>query len=147
MESSTNTFRYSPLDSSKGEIRLITLQPSQEHSATIRCEIFQASLEEEPVFEALSYAWGDTTASSQIFANKDEFKVTVSLKTALRYIRDQNAVRMLWIDAICINQRDNMERSEQVSLMGRIYSSAICDLLWLGEDTGLDDDVASVPES
>jgi hypothetical protein len=146
MESSTNTFRYSTLDSSKGEIRLISLQPSNEHSAAIRCEIFHASLEEEPAFEALSYAWGDTTASSQIFVNDDEFYVTLSLETALRYIREQHTARTLWIDAICINQRDIRERSEQVSLMGRIYSSAMCDLLWLGEDTGLDDDVASVLE-
>jgi hypothetical protein len=146
MESSTNTFRYSPLDSSKGEIRLITLLPSTEPSASIRCEIFPTSLEEEPAFEALSYVWGDTTPSSQIFVNEDEFNVTMSLETALRHIRDHNAAITLWIDAICINQQDNDERGKQVSLMGRIYSSAIRDLLWLGEDTGLDDNVASVLE-
>jgi hypothetical protein len=64
----------------------------------------------------------------------ERINVTISLGTALRHSRDQNAVKMLWIDAISINQRDIEERDKQVPLMERIYSSAIRELLWLGED-------------
>jgi len=40
---------------------------------------------------------------------------------------------MLWIDALCINQRDIQERSHQVQHMATIYRSAKSVVIWLGE--------------
>jgi hypothetical protein len=39
----------------------------------------------------------------------------------------------IWIDAICINQDDNLERSAQVQIMGSIYQTAKRLRIWLGE--------------
>jgi hypothetical protein len=40
---------------------------------------------------------------------------------------------LLWIDGVCINQTDILERNRQVQLMGEIYSRASCVLIWLGD--------------
>lgn len=44
--------------------------------------------------------------------------------------------RSLWVDAVCINQRDNKEKGHQVALVAKIYSNANCVLVWLGESNG-----------
>lgn len=44
----------------------------------------------------------------------------------------------IWCDALCINQNDNVEKSHQVALMGRIYSTAAFVLAWLGIDKDSD---------
>ena len=53
---------------------------------------------------------------------------------ALRRLRDPAVSRILWIDAICINQSDKNEKSHQVAMMGEIYSSCQKAIVWLGED-------------
>lgn len=39
----------------------------------------------------------------------------------------------MWVDALCINQTDNVERAEQVAKMGSIYSRTSHLIVWLGE--------------
>ncbi|KAL2197703.1 heterokaryon incompatibility protein-domain-containing protein [Corynascus similis CBS 632.67] len=60
---------------------------------------------------------------------------TVSLYTGLRRLRCRDAVRVLWADAVCINQNDTLEKNTQVRLMSRIYSQPSRVLIWLGEDS------------
>jgi len=45
---------------------------------------------------------------------------------------------LLWVDAICINQADIQERSNQVAMMLDMYKNARKTLVWLGEDEGCD---------
>jgi hypothetical protein len=47
-----------------------------------------------------------------------------------------SAARTVWIDAICINQDDILERNVQVQMMGMVYEKATCVLIWLGEEIG-----------
>jgi predicted AAA+ superfamily ATPase len=58
----------------------------------------------------------------------------LSLESALRQFRQRNEVVVLWVDAICINQFDNEERTQQVALMGDIYSQSKEVVIWLGKD-------------
>jgi hypothetical protein len=46
-----------------------------------------------------------------------------------------------WIDALCINQQDNAEKSHQVAHMGAIYSNARRVAVWLGRQKD-DSDIA-----
>jgi hypothetical protein len=66
--------------------------------------------------------------------NGVEVSVTANLESALRHMRLQNQTRMLWADAICINQSDIAEKNIQVRLMGEIYTSCSKCLVWLGEE-------------
>lgn len=79
-----------------------------------------------PIYEALSYVWdiiGDPVDIKIGPSGSDRLFITQNLATALPYLRYENEIRTLWIDAICINQQDLRERSSQVRIMGDIYRS------------------------
>ena len=59
--------------------------------------------------------------------------ITLNLGSALRHLRNEKRPRSLWIDAICINQKDLEERGSHVSVMAGIYRCAELVLIWLGE--------------
>ncbi|KAL8645808.1 MAG: hypothetical protein Q9226_007132 [Calogaya cf. arnoldii] len=60
--------------------------------------------------------------------------VTRNLTVALQHLRYKKEPRILWVDAICINQQDAQERSAQVQRMGEIYQSAHQTTIWLGPE-------------
>jgi hypothetical protein len=54
-------------------------------------------------YEALSYCWGDNTAfKTPIICNGARLEITRNLKSALQHLRDEENVRILWVDAICL---------------------------------------------
>jgi hypothetical protein len=80
----------------------------------------------------LSYVWGNIRDSATILADGRTISVTKSLETALRHLRYPDRPRTLWVDYVCINQEDILERSQQVAKMGLIYERADSVLIWLG---------------
>jgi hypothetical protein len=123
---------YSPLP--PNSIRLVTIQPGLLHEDIfLSVDVFD--LDNCQPFDALSYVWGDPEPSSRIIGNGIEIRVTQNLFLALRRLRAEakSSVVKLWIDAICINQEDNLERSVQVMLMQRIYLQAVTVIIWLGD--------------
>lgn len=95
-----------------------------------------------PLYEALSYVWGDLFDPQSITLNGHPFYVTSALNTALLHLRSRTEERRFWVDALCINQADVEERNEQVRMMGRIYAGARRVLVWLGapEEDGRDEE-------
>ncbi|OBT93614.2 hypothetical protein VE01_08081 [Pseudogymnoascus verrucosus] len=65
--------------------------------------------------------------------------VTENLENALRHVRLPDKTITLWVDALCINQSDELEKSEQVGQMHEIYSRAASVLAWLGPAAGYSD--------
>lgn len=65
-----------------------------------------------------------------------ELNVPRKSRLALRRLRYEDTTRVLWIDAICINQDDLIERSQQVALMDKIYKRGRRNLTWLGKADG-----------
>ena len=59
--------------------------------------------------------------------------ITTNLEAALRYLRDPEKEKAVWIDAICINQSDVEERNAQVHFMKKVYSKTMYVRVWLGE--------------
>ena len=86
-----------------------------------------------PQYEALSYTWGPQSPTVEITINEQPFAVRENLYNALTRLRRSDKHRVLWIDAICINQEDIIERSDQVQRMRSIYQRAETVLIWLGE--------------
>jgi hypothetical protein len=85
-------------------------------------------------YEALSYTWGDASKLKPIIIGAShEFYVTSNCYDALRRLRDHDGKRLIWIDAICINQEDDAERTQQIGIMGEIYGCASQVLVYLGE--------------
>lgn len=115
------------------EIRLLHLHPSRHFEAPIYTVLHTVNLDDGPVYKALSYVWGSPTLTSTISVNGFDFEATTNLVSALRHLRGSRAVKVLWVDAVCINQPDNEERSHQVRQMSSIYRRATEVIAWLGE--------------
>jgi hypothetical protein len=134
-------YDYIPLDKNKREIRLLELHAAQDDPPQIRCSIFTTSLDNAPEYTSLSYCWGDASNPLTIELNDATLSVTSNLHSALRQLSQyEKVVRVLWVDAMCINQDDIPERNHQIMLMRDIYESARQTIVWLGEaadDSGL----------
>ncbi|KAI0912514.1 HET-domain-containing protein [Ustulina deusta] len=122
---------YNHLDQSKHQVRLLRLLPGH-GSESVHCELFTISLDEPIEFEALSYVWGSKKDDVEIVLGGQVKTVTRNLGSALHHLRNDEKERVLWVDAVCINQGDLGERSSQVQLMQRIYSGASQVVVWLG---------------
>jgi len=125
--------RYYPLPT-KTSIRLVNLWPSKQHDDQIVCQFRIADLRDNPKYYALSYTWGAPNPAVKIICNEQPIDVTPSLAAALRRLRYEDYQHLLWVDAICINQSDQEERSLQVAMMKEIYDSASHVYIWLGEE-------------
>ncbi|KAH8655287.1 heterokaryon incompatibility protein-domain-containing protein [Xylariales sp. PMI_506] len=122
----------SKLNLERRQIRIIRLLRGY-YEDPVKCELWTAHLDEGPEYEALSYAWGDPSQRCPILLDGAVFQVTTNLEAALRRIRDPAADRNIWVDALCINQADDVEKSHQVNLMKFIYPAATRGLVWLGD--------------
>jgi Heterokaryon incompatibility protein (HET) len=122
---------YEPLDNRSRDIRVISLHPGL-YSEPLECDLIRTSLANPPSNEKLSYTWGDPKLVSQILVNGHELSIHGNLDIALRRLRLKDAPRILWTDAICINQASTSERSSQVAMMSQVYESTGAVLVWLG---------------
>lgn len=127
-------FQYPPLNLGKRAIRLIEVSPSDSAKNVVECRMKVVELGTEHI--ALSYVWGDDQPSTLIKIDGKPFLIRRNLAAFLRYASRYLANRLLWIDAICINQENVLERNHQVRQMIDIYKSAELVLTWLGPQEG-----------
>jgi Heterokaryon incompatibility protein (HET) len=122
---------YSTLDPTRRDVRFLRLLPG-ERETPVSCTLSVASIVDARDYEALSYVWGDPKVTRPISLDGREFPVTINLESALQSLRHEDRERVMWIDAICINQQDVQERNNQVQQMGEIYANAQNVVVWLG---------------
>lgn len=122
------------LKSDEQEIRLFTLLPGAWDSP-ICGELHNDRLTNGPEYAALSYVWGDASDTAAISLNGHTHAATRNLQIALRHLREIYGRLVMWVDALCINQSDDTEKSAQVSMMGEVYSRAQNVIVWAGEAT------------
>jgi hypothetical protein len=128
----TSPFEYTPIKTTVDGIRLLILEPARDSTTLINGRLIQATFAQKPKYEALSYTWGDETLRRKITIDGHDFTVTQNLFDALVHLQRRSEERVLWIDAICINQSDISEKNSQISFMPFIYTRAKCVLVWLG---------------
>jgi hypothetical protein len=124
---------YSPLNPAIHEIRVLALHPGSFNSA-LACSLVPTTLTTPVSYETLPYTWGTRYSSCSVLIKPNKLKITANLEIALRHLRRQDKDRLLWIDAICINQAkdDTEERNDQVQKMRLIYEKAERVIAWLG---------------
>jgi hypothetical protein len=84
-------------------------------------------------WEALSYTWGSSEPTSMVvFPDNTGISITANLESFLRHRRVQDKAVFLWIDALCTNQSDVLEKNAQVRNMSMIYVGAPLLIVWLG---------------
>lgn len=126
-------FQHESIDTSKGQIRLITLLKDLSPEGLVQCSVRVAQLSEELEYQAISYVWGPETPVRQITLNGSLYSIRENLWQFLNMFRlscENDAP--LWVDQISINQSDVIERSQQVQSMGTIFSCATQVVPWLG---------------
>lgn len=120
---------------SPSDFRLLTVLPrlhGSSNATPIQCHLSSFSRSKAPAYQTLSYAWGETTDLIPIYVNGHEMHITRNLHIALEHIRRENAKVIIWVDAVCINQRDDEEKGTQVQQMKTIYADAVRSIVWLG---------------
>lgn len=130
-------YKYKPIDLDRAGVRLLRLLKAN-FMDEIQCDLFDGWIDQSEdgiPYDALSYTWGSTKKVAQITVNGSIMHVTSNLHTALLHLRYEKVDRILWIDAICIDQNNMAERRHQVQHMSRIYKEAERVVIWLGEGT------------
>lgn len=131
-----SNYVYSSLGTSDGRtrFRLLEINPGGEDDV-MTLTLSEYYLDDCPEYEALSYCWGEVTEELPISVNGANLGIRRTLGNALLRLRLEDQPRVLWADAICINQKDDDERAEQVSLMRDIYQRAERTIVDIGPRT------------
>ncbi|KAJ4988557.1 heterokaryon incompatibility protein [Stagonosporopsis vannaccii] len=125
--------QYAALDLAQRQIRLLHLHPGQPEE-NVGCHFSIISLDSHDTeYEALSYVWGDPTQRRAVHIEGISISVTYNLWQALDGLRYHDRERVIWADALCIDQSNKDERASQVSLMRSIYTQASSVEVWLGD--------------
>lgn len=129
--------RYQYPPKLKQEIRLLHLEPAGTLAAPICASLKTCASVRTPDedYKALSYTWGTTKDPEHLHLDGKILPIGENLAAALRRIRRRDVARVLWIDAVCIAQLDDEERTDQVAIMAVIFGLAKRVLAWVGEDT------------
>ena len=125
-----------PLDSSLNQVRILHVHRANDYDDPIEACLQVKSLDTKMLcYSALSYCWGTGLATRLIKINSVPVPITEHLESALKRVRSVSGQIRIWVDAICINQFDNDEKSIQVGMMRKIYSKAMDVYIYLGEQT------------
>lgn len=135
-------YEYRPIFDLNG-IRLISLgkfRNGQGFGDILNCNIIHTTLETCPRYEALSYTWGNASDLISCPINDNSYiMISRNLFCALQHLAaENNEDRYLWVDQLCINQRDLIEKGHQVERMTQIYRKSSMTIIWLGEDSSGD---------
>ncbi|TVY82063.1 Heterokaryon incompatibility protein 6 OR allele [Lachnellula suecica] len=123
-----------PIPNQTRMIRLLLIQPG-EFFDPIQCKVRNANLDEEDLkYDTLSYPWGERGSQTTISVDDFTVDVTTNLRDALKYTRHKTEVITIWVDAICIDQSNNAEKTHQVGMMRDIYKDCSRVYIWLGCD-------------
>ncbi|RYC58489.1 hypothetical protein CHU98_g7710 [Xylaria longipes] len=133
---------YSPIRPPK-TFRLLRLFGSASRESPLQGQMVHASLDDHPVYHAISYTWEGQTSDQTMLCEDAKLLITKNCEEALKSLRPARGeeTRHLWIDSVCINQekggKAQMERQSQVEMMGLIYKTAESVIAWLGDPTTL----------
>lgn len=133
--SRAKSFQHRPFSTPSENIRLLEIEPACLRTDPIVATVMDTPLDQAPEFDALSYFWGPPQFDSEIIVNGAALAITSNLASSLRRYRQQSSKQrsLLWVDAVCINQRDKLELNGQLLLMRRIFQQAQVVYIDLGE--------------
>lgn len=128
-----------PIRLDQSSIRLLEVLPG-ELGDDIKCKLQTTPIQSPLPYDALSYVWDG--GEYDITCDGRPFKIKSNLADAIRRIRHPTSSRLIWADAICINQEDDEEKNAQVMVMKTIYENSHQVLIWLGKDEDSNAEVA-----
>ncbi|KAG6358534.1 hypothetical protein INS49_012051 [Diaporthe citri] len=134
-----NAQLYQPL-SHPDSIRVLTVFECDSADDDIECHLAEKRLSDsndgDEGYTAISYAWGDLKFTNEIWLGDQRLLIGANLDAALRHLRRRDIPIRLWVDAVCINQGNVTEKSQQVQQMRNVFSAASDTIIWLGPGGG-----------
>jgi hypothetical protein len=88
-------------------------------------------------FEAISYCWESDVRDQEVVVDGIKIAIPTNLEALLQHLRYLPEARSgigFWVDGLCINQDQLLEKNHQVRLMKQIYERAVAVIVWLGPD-------------
>ncbi|OQO08763.1 hypothetical protein B0A48_05653 [Cryoendolithus antarcticus] len=131
------TLRHDRLPDAKTYIRLLEVLTARS-DASIECKLTYWAVAAAPPYTAISYTWGDPLEVSEIIVNAAKLEVRNNCVQVLRQANHHGS-GYYWVDAICVNQLDDQEKSSQVQMMGAIFRKATAVLACVGVHSTADD--------
>ncbi|KAM5347434.1 hypothetical protein ACJ41O_010439 [Fusarium nematophilum] len=133
-------YKYSALADPKSNIRLLCVKHADRDR--VECSFTHVPSPSSQKYNCLSYTWGDpfgrdtTNVTYQIQCDGGYLHVGQNLYDALLHLWrvQKDKLAAIWIDALCINQQDEVEKGDQIKMMDRIYSEAESVVIWLGPE-------------
>jgi len=127
-------------------IRILVLHPARDFISPLEVSLIHHTCgtgycsRDTEHYEAVFYCWGepDFSQSVQVRGTGTSLAITPNVDSMLRHLRLPVKRKSLWIDALCINQANPLEKARQVRKMDDIYRLATKVHIWLGADTSLD---------
>ncbi|KAK1706109.1 heterokaryon incompatibility, partial [Colletotrichum acutatum] len=123
-------------------MRLLKILPASDTEPdNLRAEVILCLRKEAPPYKPLSYTWGQQDASCSIWLRDTEdsvwkpFSIRPNLESCLKQLREEvQEAQVLWVDATCINQLNNVEKGHQVGTIDLVYRSQRL-IIWLGDSS------------
>lgn len=158
---SHEAFVYQPITGEAG-IRVLVLEPAKDYNAQLHVSLQHVQISPyrqdgsranreipsarsstvsflataQVQYEAMSYAWGDQQPTERLTIKGSTLHRYIMIRPnvdiMLRHLRSSTQQRRLWIDALCINQNDLVEKGSQVRFMEEVYRQAKAIVIWLG---------------
>jgi hypothetical protein len=144
---SQSTYHHLPLNPNKPHIRLLELLPGAA-SEEVNLKLDIVPLDDTGYqYDAISYMWGPVTPEYKVKIGSKSLSVRANIWEFFHHCRkNKNVINRLWIDAICINQKDNAEKASQIRYMDHVFSRAERVLIWLGKDVSELPEMSSVAD-
>ncbi|KAG0648667.1 Heterokaryon incompatibility protein [Hyphodiscus hymeniophilus] len=136
--------KYKPLQDT--QIRLLSFLPPLAGEEEIQCSLESFTLDHPPPYIALSYTWGSQKETRKILVDGQAFEATTNLEAALMHFKVEQGFHF-WVDAICINQKDDDEKKHQLRQMPIIFAKARETRVWLGREADNSDRAFNVIQS
>ncbi len=130
-----------PLSLASRDIRLLRISPLADLATKISYQLKRVNLDNKPGNIALLYMCSLEDNKRTIEVNSLDFDVTQNLHNALTRIRNVKESHIFWVDAVCIDQSNNVEKAAQIRLISNIFHYAMEVWCWLGNASAKEEEV------
>lgn len=119
------------------------------HNGTsqLECELAIFSLDDDPAYVALSYCGTKAQPCHEILLNGFPIHVKPNLYDYLEIMKKEKLEDWTFIDALCINQQDEIEQANEATLLSDVYRNAQQVVAWLGAQSSIPQEVLHILQS
>jgi hypothetical protein len=127
---------HNPLQASGHQIRLLRVLDFQDGLVCCSLEHFNFANDTCPPFVAVSYRWGKNRTNGHVLLNGRLFPICDNLNAFFANTYSSLIGEYMWIDQICIDQKNTLEQNNQVTKMDRVFQTAYKVIAWVGPEEG-----------